>query len=104
MVRKKRPAHQLRVPADVARLIQNLHPDLKRKVRDALEQVLADPYSGKALKDDLEGLRSFRLGRFRIVYRIASGKQIGLVAIGPRAVIYEETYRRITRVSRGSDE
>ena len=96
----KRPIHQLSVPPDVARLIQNLHPDLKRKVRDALAQLLADPYSGKALKDDLEGLRSFRVGRFRIVYRIAAGKRVELVAVGPRAVIYEETYRRVTRTQR----
>ena len=100
----KRPVHQLRVPADVARLIQNLHPSLKRKVRGALEQILADPHSGKALKDELEGLRSFRVGRFRIIYRIATGKQIGLVAIGPRAIIYEETYRRIAKAQRQSDE
>ena len=99
----KRPVHRLRVPADVARLIQNLHPGLKRKVRDALEQILADPHSGKALKDELEGLRSFRIGRFRIVYRIAAGRRIELVAVGPRAIIYEETYRRVTKALRPSD-
>jgi mRNA interferase RelE/StbE len=99
----KRPFHQLRVPADIARLIQNLHPDLRRKVRVALEQILSDPRSGKALKDELEGLRSFRVGRFRIVYRIAGTKQIELVAIGPRAVIYEETYRRIAKSPRSPD-
>ena len=100
----KRPVHQLRVPADVARLIQNLPPGLKRKVRNALEQILADPHSGKARKDELQGLRSFRVGRFRIIYRIATGRRIDLVAVGPRAVIYEETYRRITRMLRPSDE
>ena len=96
----KRPVHQLRVPADVARFAQNLHPGLKRKVRYALEQILTDPHSGKALKDELEGLRSFRVGRFRIVYRIAPGRRIDLVAVGPRAIIYEETYRRITKTLR----
>ena len=100
----KHPVHQLRVPADVARLIQNLHPDLKRKVRAALKQIIADPHSGKALKDDLEGLRSFRVGRFRIVYRIATGQRIEIVAIGPRAVIYEETYRRMARTQHRPDE
>ncbi len=93
----KRPLHRLRVPADVVRLIQNLHPDLKRKLREALGQIVTDPLSGKALKDELAGLHSFRVGRFRIVYRIARGRQIELVAIGPRAVIYEETYRRVAR-------
>lgn len=96
----KRPIHRLRVPADVARLIQNLHPGLKRKIRDALEHILADLHAGKALKDELAGLRSFRVGRFRIVYRIAIGRFIDLIAIGPRAVIYEETYRRIAKAER----
>ena len=100
----KRPVHQLRVPTDVARLVQNLHPGLKRKVRDALEQILGDPHSGKALKDELEGLRSFRVGRFRIIYRIAPGRRIDLVAVGPRVVIYEETYRRIAKAQHRSDE
>lgn len=100
----KRPVHQLRVPQDVARLIQNLHPDLKCKVRNALEQILTDPHSGKALKDDLAGLRSFRVGRFRIIYRFATGKRIELVAIGPRSVIYEETYRRVAKVQRRSED
>ena len=100
----KRPVHQLRVPADVARLIQNLHPSLKRKVCEALEQILTNPHSGKVLKDEVEGLRSFRVGRFRIIYRIAPSKRIDLVAAGPRAVIYEETYRRIMKALRPSDE
>lgn len=93
----RRPIHQLRMPAEVARLIKNLHPGLKRKVRDALEAILSDPYSGKALKDELEGLRSFRVGRFRIIYRIATGRRLDIIALGPRSVIYEETYRRIAK-------
>lgn len=93
----RRPIHQLRMPAEVAHLIKNLHPGLKRKVRDALEAILSDPYSGKALKDELEGLRSFRVGRFRIIYRIATGRRLDLIALGPRSVIYEETYRRIAK-------
>jgi len=100
----KRSIHQLSVPPDVARLIQNLHPALKRKVRAALAQLLADPNSGKALKDDLAGLRSLRVGRFRIVYRITARKRLELITIGPRAIIYEETYRRIAGTQRRPNE
>jgi hypothetical protein len=49
-------------------------------------------------------LRSFRVGRFRIVDRIAAGRRIELVAVGPRAIIYEETYRRIAKTLRPSGE
>jgi len=52
-----------------------------------------DPQAGKELRDDLAGLRSLRIGRFRIIYRIARRDLIELVAIGPRRSIYEETLR-----------
>jgi mRNA-degrading endonuclease RelE of RelBE toxin-antitoxin system len=73
-----------------------LHPDLKRKVRSALDAVVVDPSVGKALRDELAGLRSSRVGRFRIIYRVA-GSVIEIVAVGPRATIYEETWRRVRR-------
>lgn len=77
---------------ETAELVRSLHPDLKRKIKAALQAVLIDPQSGKALKDDLEGLQSFRVGKFRMVYRIAKDKGIiEVIAIGPRKTIYEET-------------
>ena len=52
---------------------------------------------GKSLKDELEGLRSYRISRFRIIYRISANQIIEVVAIGPRQPIYEETYRIIKK-------
>jgi len=89
--------HRLRVPDDVAALVRGLHPSIKKKVRAALAAILDAPESGKALKDELAGLRSYRLGNFRIVYRLAKGRVIELVAAGPRRHIYEDTYRRVRR-------
>jgi mRNA interferase RelE/StbE len=71
-----------------------MHPELKRKIRGALEIIVATPDSGKALKDELSGLRSFRVGKFRVVYRI-SRRTIDIVAVGPRSKIYGETLRLI---------
>lgn len=87
---------RLRVPGEVATLVRGLHPDLKKKVRSALDAVLADPLVGKALRDELAGLRSCRVGRFRIIYRVP-GSVIELVAVGPRATIYAETWSRVRR-------
>ena len=89
--------HRLRIPDDVAALIRGLHPSLKKKVRAGLEAILDAPDSGRALKDELAGLRSYRLGNLRIVYRLAKGRVIELVAVGPRRHIYEDTYRRVRR-------
>jgi mRNA interferase RelE/StbE len=92
----KRPLHRLRIPDGIAELVRRMHPDLKRKTRASMKTILADPSSGKALKDELAGLRSFRVGTFRIIYR---GKRniVEIVAIGPRERIHEETYRLLKR-------
>jgi len=89
--------YKLRVPDEVADLIRGLHPQLKRKVKAALERIIAEPGEGKALKDELNGLRSFKVSHFRIIYRINSDKCLEIVAIGPRKTIYEETFRVIQK-------
>ena len=94
------PPSRLRVPSHLQELIRGLHPDLKRKVRAALDVISADPLAGKELRDNLAGLRSFRLGRFRIIYRFGPRRLIELVALGPRRVIYEETLRLLRRARR----
>ena len=91
-----KPIHRLRVPDEVTSLLCDMHPTLKRKTRASLNMILADPSSGKPLKDELAGLRSFRVGTFRIVYRMKRNV-IEIVAIGPRERIYEETYRLLKR-------
>ena len=87
---------RVRVPDDVAALIRGLHPDLKKKVQSALRDIVEDPGVGKVLRDELAGLRSCRVSRFRIVYRVAGGV-IEIVAVGPRSTIYHETWRRVQK-------
>jgi mRNA interferase RelE/StbE len=89
---------KLKVPDIVAALIRNLHPHLKKKVKTSLQTIMSDPFSGKPLRDELSGLRSFRVSRFRIIYRISGKKLIEIVAIGPRECIYEETFRLLKKM------
>ena len=89
--------YRLVVPKDVKELIRTMHPSLKKKVKASLKIILFEPFSGKALMDELSGLRSFRISSFRIIYRIKEPEQIELVAIGPRERIYEETFRMIRK-------
>lgn len=88
---------KLRIPDYLVKFLRTLHPEIKRKVKSALKSITAKPYSGKLLKDELEGLRSVRVSRFRIIYLFDAKKEIQIVAIGPRATIYEETYRLIKK-------
>lgn len=62
-----------------------------------MNQVLDDPSVGKALKEELAGLRSYRIGRIRVIYRSAAGDVIELVAVGPRSTVYEETLRLVKK-------
>ena len=99
MASKDRIRRKLRVPDEIVALIRGCHPQLKRKIRAGLQRILTEPESGKSLKDELEGLKSYHISRFRIIYRISSKKTIDIVAVGPRKTIYEETYRLIKKES-----
>jgi mRNA interferase RelE/StbE len=99
MVSKDRTRRKLRVPDEIVALIRGCHPQLKIKIRAGLRHIVTEPESGKSLKDELERLKSYRIGRFRIIYRISSKQTIDIVAVGPRKTIYEETYRIIKKVS-----
>jgi mRNA-degrading endonuclease RelE of RelBE toxin-antitoxin system len=79
---------RLNIATDVQDVLIHLPPQLKRKVKMALQALAANPYQGKALKDDLAGLRSFRVARSRIILRI-KGTRVEIVAFGPRKDIYE---------------
>jgi mRNA interferase RelE/StbE len=89
--------HKLVVPDNVLELIRGMHPHLKKKVKASLRQILVNPLAGKALKDELTGLMSFRVSRFRIVYRISQKKHVEIIAIGSRERIYEDTFRFVKR-------
>ncbi len=93
---------KLRVPDQIVELLRGMHPHLKKKIKKALQTIITDPYAGKFLKNELEGLRSYRISRFRIIYRISKKQVIDIIAIGPRNSIYEETFRVISREKRQS--
>lgn len=82
--------------AETAAFVRSLHPNLKRKVKAALQAILVNPQAGKVLKDQIKGLRSLRVGKLRVVYRIKKGIT-EIIAIGPRKKIYEETYQLLRK-------
>ena len=50
--------------------IDRLHPNIKERIGNALLLLSEDPFMGKALKADLEGFYSYRVGDYRIIYDI----------------------------------
>lgn len=84
------------VPPAVERTIASLPPNLKKKIRSALEEIREDPHLGKLLKDELRGMWSYRVSRYRIVYRIRHHLiEIQVIDIGSRNLIYERILETI---------
>ena len=86
----------LRYAASAARSLKKLDPQIRRRVRNALVELSADPERGKPLQLTLKGLRSWRTGDFRIVYRVVHDRiEILVVAIGHRRDVYDRLRKLI---------
>lgn len=58
-------------------------------IEDALALLERDPYAGHALRGRLRGLRSLRVGAYRIVYQLTNADQTVRVAtIRHRSIAY----------------
>ncbi len=79
-----------------ARALRRLDPAVRRKVLKALDLLATHPERGKPLQLDLKGLRSWRTGDFRIVYRIIADRiEILIIALGHRREIYDQLRRKM---------
>lgn len=59
-----------RFTPEAARLTATLPPEIKKLVRASIDELLLNPESGSELTGELEGYRSSRAKRYRIVYRL----------------------------------
>ena len=79
-----------------AKAIRRLDPQIRRRVRRAIETLVEDPLRGKPLQLALKGLRSWRTGDFRIIYRVIEQRlEILVVAIGHRRDVYDRLRDRL---------
>ena len=76
--------------ASAARSIRKLDPAARRRVRLAVEALAEAPDRGKPLHLTLKGLRSWRAGDLRIIYRIRRERiEILVLAAGHRREVYD---------------
>lgn len=69
--------------------IAHFPPDLKRQIRCALDFICEDPHLGKCLRDKLRGYWSYRVGHYRIIYRIhGQSVEVEIIDVGLRENIY----------------
>ena len=97
MISSPQSKNRLKAPKEIVSLIRGSHPRIKRKIKAALRTILDDPVQGKCLREELTGLKTYKAGRFRIIYRESPEDYIEVVTIGPRKTIYEETFKIIKK-------
>ena len=81
---------------ELRELIRHVPPNLKRKIKLAIQEIVTAPSSGKGLQEELLGLCSYRVGEVRIVYRV-EGQSVQLVTIGPRKTVYQKAALELKR-------
>jgi mRNA-degrading endonuclease RelE of RelBE toxin-antitoxin system len=89
------------ISREVRDVIAHLPPELKRKVKAAIRSLAQDPHRAKELKEDLAGLRSYRIARVRLILRVR-GEMVELVAFGPRRDVYERAAAELSAAIRKS--
>ncbi len=79
--------------ASAARAIRKIDPAVRRRVDAALQKLREEPERGKPLQLALRGLRSWRTGDYRIVYRVIESRiEIVIVSIGHRRDVYDKLH------------
>lgn len=79
-----------RFTPEAARLIAKLPPEIKKLVRYSIDTLLAKPHAGSELTGELEGYRSLKAKRYRIIYRLNDAESsIEIYLVGHRRDVYD---------------
>ncbi len=79
-----------RYSAEAASLTRNLHPEIKKLIRNAIRELLANPLRGHELHFELSGFRSYRVKGYRVIYQINDTEGfLDIHYVGRRRDVYE---------------
>lgn len=83
--------YRVRFTPEAAFCIFRLHPDNKKIIRDALNELRHEPYAGDDLQDEFAEFKSFKPKRFRIIYTVDEDhKVVHVFYIGHRRDVYDQ--------------
>jgi mRNA-degrading endonuclease RelE of RelBE toxin-antitoxin system len=91
---------RIRLTPEAARLLSKLHPESKKLIKSALQELRQAPYSSHDLQEELSNFKSYRSKRYRILYRVNEEEQvIEVYYIGHRKDIYEQFKRLLNQLT-----
>ena len=87
-----------RYTPECSRLIAKLPPEIKRLVRSSIDTLLDKPEIGTELTGELDGYYSYRIRRYRIIYRVNEDESsIDVYHVGHRHDVYETLRSLLSR-------
>ena len=82
---------KMRFTSEAARLLSKFHPDSKKLIKQALNDLQQNPFTGKDLHEELQGFKSSKLRRYRIIYSINEENNfLEIYYVGHRKDVYEQ--------------
>ena len=91
---------RIRFTHEAARLMTKLHPENKKSIKEGLKTLRENPDIGADLQRELSGFKSYRLKRYRVIYKIIEEqKAIHIYYIGHRSDVYEQFQILLNRLS-----
>ena len=80
----------IQIKGSAAKELQTLAKPDRIRIIKAIDLLAESPFSGKALKGGLRGLRSLREGRYRVLYEIENNALTVLVIrVAHRSGVYQ---------------
>ena len=80
---------QLRVEQSALKRLNRIPERDRQRIIVSLAGIKKDPFGGKVLDGELKGVRSWRVGEYRVLYRILKQELLIIVIlIGPRQGVY----------------
>ncbi len=93
----------MKFTAESSRILSKFHPENKKLIKQALDELRKNPYAGSDLQEELYGFKSFKLKRFRVLYNINEEENIIQVFhVGHRKDVYEQFNRLLNQLKKPS--
>ena len=92
---------KMRFTPEASRLVAKLHPENRKQLKQGLNGLRLNPYTGKDLQEELFGFKSLRLKRYRVIYTVSKEENyIEIYYIGRRSDVYEQFRRLLTELQK----
>lgn len=81
--------YEIRVASEAKSLLKKLKIAHKQVIGQVFKDLMVDPYIGKPLVRNYAGKYSYRIGVYRIIYKInEKEKVVEILSAGHRSVVY----------------